>query len=73
MLTASGVYDRAVRLLGVGFVLKVLEEEAVAVEDHPITKKIAKEGSAPQAPMLCSTAACSRCLRDLGKSLYAPL
>ena len=41
MITASGVYDRAARLQGVGFDLKVFEEEAVCVEDHPIHKGIA--------------------------------
>ena len=42
MITASGVYDRAVRLMGVGFDLKIFEEEAFCVEDHPLSKEIAK-------------------------------
>lgn len=42
MITASGVYDRGVRLNNVGFSLSVLEKETFAIEENPVSKHIAK-------------------------------
>ena len=42
MISVGGMYERAGKLLGVGFDIKVLEEEACTIEDHPMTREIAK-------------------------------
>ena len=43
MISVGGMYERAGKLLGVGFDIKVLEEEACTIEDHPMTREIAKQ------------------------------
>ena len=42
ILTASGVEIRAERLNGVGFSRALMEQGAWAIEDHPVTKHLAK-------------------------------